>query len=175
MPNFCPNCGAQIKFFRCWSLSLLRCQDKTSRHCGGLYRNKLSGLLSWHPCFFGIVIFFSRSTSGPSRTVYQPRIRYRKPVRVDHGKHNYFIRGDLSHSGTNSCHLDMTGTHATDFVSQSVDLTNAPKITFWGIGENNSWPFSVSSIEYWSRHSMRIHTPGSSTQHPHQGTRGFTR
>jgi hypothetical protein len=51
--------------------------------------------------------------------------------------------GDRSQSGTYSCHFDMSGTQATDYISQSVDLTNAESISFWGMGESNSWPFSI--------------------------------
>jgi hypothetical protein len=53
------------------------------------------------------------------------------------------VLGDRSHSGKYSCHLDMTGIQATDYVSQRVDLTNAESVTFWGFGEGNNWPFSV--------------------------------
>jgi PKD repeat protein len=53
------------------------------------------------------------------------------------------ILGDRSHSGTYSCHLDMSGTQATNYISQSVDLTDAVSITFWGMGESNTWPFYI--------------------------------
>jgi tetratricopeptide (TPR) repeat protein len=53
------------------------------------------------------------------------------------------VLGDRSHSGKYSCHFDMSGTPATDYVSQPVDLTNAGSITFWGMGEGNTWPFSA--------------------------------
>jgi TM2 domain-containing membrane protein YozV len=53
------------------------------------------------------------------------------------------VLGSRSHSGTYSCHLDMSGTPATDYVSQPVDLTNAASVTFWGMGESNTWPFSI--------------------------------
>lgn len=54
-----------------------------------------------------------------------------------------FILGDRSHSGTYSCHFDMSGTPAGDYISQSVDLTDAVSISFWGMGESNTWPFYV--------------------------------
>jgi len=54
-----------------------------------------------------------------------------------------FVLGDRSHSGTYSCHFDMSGTPASDYISQSVDLTGAESISFWGMGESNTWPFSI--------------------------------
>lgn len=53
------------------------------------------------------------------------------------------ILGDRSHSGMYSCHFDMSGTPASDYISQSVDLTNAESISFWGMGESTTWPFSI--------------------------------
>lgn len=53
------------------------------------------------------------------------------------------VLGDRRHSGTYSCHFDMSGTPATDYVSQTLDLTNAESITFWGMGESTTWPFYI--------------------------------
>ncbi len=53
------------------------------------------------------------------------------------------ISSSTSHSGSYSCHLDMTGTQETDYISQSIDLTNVGTITFWGYGEGNTWPFYI--------------------------------
>ena len=54
------------------------------------------------------------------------------------------ILGDRSHGGTYSCHFDMSGTQASDYISQEVDLTGANSISFWGTGESNTWPFTIS-------------------------------
>lgn len=54
-----------------------------------------------------------------------------------------FTLGDRSHSGTYSCHFDMSGTPSSDYITQSVDLTGVESISFWGMGESNTWPFSV--------------------------------
>jgi hypothetical protein len=53
------------------------------------------------------------------------------------------VLGSRSHTGTYSCHFDMSGTQATDYVTQPLDLTGATGITFYGMGEGNTWPFSV--------------------------------
>lgn len=77
------------------------------------------------------------------------------------------VLGDRSHGGTYSCHFDMSGTQASDYISQTVDLTNAESITFWGMGESNTWPFylyidgkpvqtSNAVSNTWTRHTLPV-------------------
>ena len=53
------------------------------------------------------------------------------------------VLGDRSHTGKYSCHFDMSGTPASDYLNQNIDLTGISGISFWGMGESNNWPFAV--------------------------------
>ena len=47
------------------------------------------------------------------------------------------------HSGVYGTHLDMSGTQDTNFVQQSVDLTNVESFSFWGYGESTTRTYYV--------------------------------
>ncbi|AKB32822.1 cell surface protein [Methanosarcina siciliae HI350] len=47
------------------------------------------------------------------------------------------------HSGAYGTHLDMSGTQDTNFVQQSVDLTNVASFSFWGYGESTTRTYYV--------------------------------
>ena len=162
MPNFCPNCGTALKYP----------EAEICPACGVRIRDSpvpekkktvdLAIVLALAACIVSIValacvifIAFPPTASSPPVT---PAPHAVSAVSFDQftnsgfemgtlsgwtaGK-TTFILGDRSHNGTYSCHFDMSGTPATDYLSQSVDLTGAQEISFWGIGESNTWPFSM--------------------------------
>jgi hypothetical protein len=151
MPNFCPNCGAELKYKEaeiCPSCGVRIREPPAPAKEKNLYPAAVIGLIIIVGVMSIILAFQLSSSCMPGASLAHPA-RFANPG-FETGNLNGWttgsttgIRGDMSHSGTYSCHLDMSGTPATDFVSQSVDLTRAASVTFWGIGESNTWAFSI--------------------------------
>jgi len=160
MPNFCPNCGAALKYpeaeicpacgvrireaptwgkegYRTLALILVAAAA-IAVILAALYVVLLAGQAYGLPA---ASVSANISAAGPARFV-NPGFETGTLSGWTAGS-TTGILGDRSHTGTYSCHFDMSGTPATDYLSQSVDLTGATEISFWGTGESNTWPFYV--------------------------------
>lgn len=160
MPNFCPTCGAELKYP----------EAEICPACGVRIREPPVGKKETGPGFTAflpgaaciavilaaaVVIIVAVQISVSLAPAHSATISVGTSARFTHpgfetgtldgwtAGSTTGILGDRSHSGTYSCHFDMTGTPATDYLSQSVDLTGAKAISFWGMGESNTWPFSI--------------------------------
>lgn len=160
MPNFCPNCGAALKYP----------EAEICPSCGVRIREPPVAKNEWTKIIIAIlaavavvavllaaalyIVMLIGQVSGPPAavanvSVVTPAAQFVNPGFETGTLYGWtagsttFTLGDRSHSGTYSCHFDMSGTTATDYLSQSVDLTGATEISFWGMGESNTWPFSV--------------------------------
>lgn len=151
MPNFCPNCGAELKYKEaeiCPSCGVRIKEPPAPQKEKSPGQVALMGVI----VILGVIVIIlaiqlsSSCIHGASIThpaqFTNPGFETGNLGGWTAGSTTGII-GDRSHSGTYSCHLDMSGTQATDFISQSIDLTNAASITFWGVGESDTWPFYI--------------------------------
>lgn len=160
MPNFCPNCGAALKYPEaeiCPSCGVRIREPPVAKNewnktiiailaaaavvavllAAALYIVLLIGQIYGSPSAFS-----NASTPVPAARFVNPGFETGTLSGWTAGS-TTFTLGDRSHSGKYSCHFDMSGTPTTDYLSQAVDLTGATEIAFWGMGESNTWPFSV--------------------------------
>lgn len=162
MPNFCPNCGTALKYPEAEICPACGVRIRDSPVMEKKKTVDPAMVLALAACIMSIialacVIFFISflsfspqegvpATHAVSEATFSqftnPGFETGTLSGWTAGK-TTFILGDRSHNGTYSCHLDMSGTPATDYLSQSLDLTGAHEISFWGTGESNTWPFSL--------------------------------
>lgn len=156
MPNFCPNCGAELKFPNA----------EICPACGVRIRDpplpekrKFTDpvvILAVIACIVSLIaVALILFVVFPDQDSYQQTSSVTHPAQFINpgfetgnsagwtvGK-TTAVQREYSHRGLYSCHFDMTGTQSTDYLSQSIDLTGAKEISFWGWGESNTWPFSI--------------------------------
>jgi len=156
MPNFCPNCGAELKYKEaeiCPACGVRIKEPPAQKEEKSPGPETVLAIVAYIGVIIAVVVIiilaFWVSLSLTHAVSLTHSTQFTNPGFETGNLGGWTagsttgILGDRSHSGTYSCHFDMSGTPATDYISQSVDLTNAAGITFWAMGESNTWPLSI--------------------------------